>query len=1159
MGAYQSYVSSLSTQPVVWFKFDELGSSTTVVADSGTANNPLSMLSSGVTGTARKSTGGKDTGYLNMLADNTIDFAGDSTSVIPAYLNYTLSFWIRRQVSGGSYSGLSPFSWSGGGDSYRVRSGSTASIESDGKLYWYTVHGGTSHSDLNTNDLRTGEWIHITYVRSGATVKLYQNGSLLQTVTNAGTASSAGLTGTYGFRGAGYGGTDLDEWLLFDYAMDATQVLALYNHTPAGINKTITETPATATALMVNPSTTMSHVATPATATAQISYLSVSGSANYPHDFASANALQRDPTIVVTNGNSVEIATAITATALMVNPSSVVASINITNSVAANTATADIGEHNTVTARTISYVADVVGTASSQFIEPFRFGSPDRIITETPATATSLMVDPVLNITPNYFNYVRRNSPYLYLRNFAGGNTTLLNEGSLNYGTVDKGSTGTTSWDNTIVASGVPMSYIDNGTSLQINSTGSNARWKHTFGNTSAQTLATMYASKNWTYEFWHKPSTSSLVSLSSNFTYNDNAFVAALTYTTTTTNLTVTLNDGSTTPSFTLTNASSLMTHQNWHHIVIRSEYLTSTTQRINLYIDGYVAASQVFTITGSSSGYLGRLSPSGAGSDLTFLPNPGSLQTLFDEIAVYPSALTNNEIIEHYTFVDTNNPNKIFFAPDLEASALIVDPVISRVANKNFPATPITASSLFVDPIVTPRINLNISATPITASALSVNPSFYGTPDYRKNAEILTAYIEMSNNNFALDDTYYAYVLTNIAPYRYVSFDGTNPAMDYGSDADFSVIPTVYGGSLTSPAFGINNISVKTSSSNYTTSGVILKESQYNDDWGTSTDHHHSSFWMQRDGDDPSNGGVKVLWNLNGSYDNQHVVLFHYQDKLHIQLNNQTQYQTFTSAANVNIFDYERHHIVINFDHSGSNHFVKIYVDSVLVLTANIGSMTLQTINGVVNVGPNDEANNYPRLSVGCLITPFASTSLPNAPTPMRILVDEIHWAKTTLTAGQITSLYNAMPVKDNTTWYADFFIGSNANIPVPVVRGGNTRSATPLTASGIINNPQISTVYNKVVSSPAITASGQIVQPVVVGDNVRTVNFVTTFMFASAFISESQITFAVTAQPMTATAKMPASLPAWYDPYRALILQQSLTYPAGRYFGFKVGDID
>jgi hypothetical protein len=1158
MGAYQSYVSSLSPQPVVWFKFDELGTSTTTVADSGTANNRLLMSTTGTTGAARKSTGGKDTGYLDMLADDIISFAGDSSSVIPAYLNYTVSFWIKRQVSGGSYSGFSPFGW-GDLDPYRARSGSTASIESDGKLYWYTIHGGVGHDDLSTNDLRTGQWIHITYVRTGATVKLYQNGSLLQTATNAGTASSPGLTGNYTFRGAGFGGTGLDEFLLFDYAMDATQVLALYNHAPAGINKTITETPATATALMVNPSTTMSHVATPATATAQISYLSVSGSANYPHDFASANAIQTDPTIVATDGNNVEIVTAITVTALMVNPSNVVASINITNAVAANTATADIGEHNTVTARTISYVADVVGTASSQFTEPFRFGSPDRIITETPATATALMVDPVLNITPNYYNYVRRNSPYLYLRNFAGGNSTLLNEGSLNYGTVDKGSVGTSSWQNTIVASGEPMSFIDDGTSLQINSTGNTARWKHSYGNTTATVLAQMYASKNWTYEFWHKPSTSSLLSSSSNFTYNDAAFIAALTYTTTTTNLSVTLNDGATTQTSILTNASSLMTHQNWHHIVIRSEYLTSTTQRINLYIDGYVAASQVFTITGSSGGYGGRLSPSGTGSDITFLPNGGASQTLFDEIAVYPSALSNNEIIEHYTFVDTNTPNKIFFAPDLEASALMVDPTISRVANVNFPSTPITASSLFVDPAVIARINLNISATPITASALSVNPSFYGTPDYRKNAEVLTAFIEMSNNNFALDDTYYAYILANITPYRYVSFDGTNPAMDYGSDSDFSVIPTVYGGSLTSPAFGINNISIKTSSSNYTTAGVILKESQYNDDWGTSTDHHHSSFWMQRDGDDPSNGGVKVLWNLNGYYDNQHIILFHYQDKLHLQLNNQTQYQSFTSANNVNIFDYERHHIVINFDHSGVNNLVKIYVDSVLVLTANIGSMTLQTINGVVNVGPNDEANNYPRLSVGCLITPFASTSLPNAPTPMRILVDEIHWAKTTLTAGQITSLYNAMPAKDNTTWYADFFIASNANIPMPVIRGGNTRSATPLTASGIINDVQISTVYNKVVSSPAITASAQIVQPTVVGDNVRTVNFVATFMFASAFISAPQIIFAVSAQPMIATAKMPASLPPWYDPYRALIIQQSLTYPAGNYYGFKIGDID
>jgi hypothetical protein len=37
------------------------------------------------------------------------------------------------------------------------------------------------------------------------------------------------------------------------------------------------------------------------------------------------------------------------------------------------------------------------------------------------------------------------------------------------------------------------------------------------------------------------------------------------------------------------------------------------------------------------------------------------------------------------------------------------------------------------------------------------------------------------------------------------------------------------------------------------------------------------------------------------------------------------------------------------------------------------------------------------------------------------------------------------------------------------------------------------------------------------------------------------------------------MPSSLPPWYDPYRALVIQQSLTYPAGDYFGFRIGDID
>ena len=328
-----------------------------------------------------------------------------------------------------------------------------------------------------------------------------------------------------------------------------------------------------------------------------------------------------------------------------------------------------------------------------------------------------------------------------------------------------------------------------------------------------------------------------------------------------------------------------------------------------------------------------------------------------------------------------------------------------------------------------------------------------------------------------------------------------------------------------------------------------------------GLDTDHYHSSFWMQRDGADPSNGGVKVLWNLNGYYDNQHVLLFHYQNKLHIQFNNQIEYQTFTSAANVNIFDYERHHIVIDFNHSGVNNFVKIYVDAVLVLTANIGNMVGQTINGIVSVGPNDENNNRPRLSVGCLITPFASTALPAVPTLTKIFIDEIHWAKASITAGQVTSLYNAMPAKDNTEWYADFFVSSAFAIPTPIIRTGTTITATPLTASSQSVQPTLILVFNKNISATPITASGLLVDPGIFIDNTIDVSIAAQYMFASAQLAVPVVYLTVSGQPMTATIKMISSTP-YYDPYMALIIQESIlplssAYTA--YGGYSTGDVD
>jgi hypothetical protein len=167
MGAYQSYVSALAVQPVLWFRWDEASSATSTI-NYGTGS-PSTVPNTG-TGTLRQSTGGKDTGYYN-LTNQTISAA--TLCPIPSYLNYTFSFWIQRAVSGGSYAGTSPVAFSSLSGSYKNTSGSNSSIESDGKWYYKHVHGDVGHTDIVSSNLRTGQWIHITYVRASNVVKWY--------------------------------------------------------------------------------------------------------------------------------------------------------------------------------------------------------------------------------------------------------------------------------------------------------------------------------------------------------------------------------------------------------------------------------------------------------------------------------------------------------------------------------------------------------------------------------------------------------------------------------------------------------------------------------------------------------------------------------------------------------------------------------------------------------------------------------------------------------------------------------------------------------------------------------------------------------------------------------------------------------------------------
>jgi hypothetical protein len=860
-----------------------------------------------------------------------------------------------------------------------------------------------------------------------------------------------------------------------------------------------------------------------------------------------------EPTLSFTFNDNTETVTSISVSALMVNPFSVVAEINISiNAGDFGIVTADIGTHDSIAGSSISYPADEA-TASAEMIEPFRFGSDDVTQSPAPMTASALMANGVGSVTANYFNLVKQLDPIYYIYDGQRNSPATVNSGNTVF---------TTTFDSGVVTAnaGIPLSLIGNGNAWQTNTAAADGNKQITLSGTDGiNALKAMHKTRTWAYEFWLKPSA---YSTSTFFLLNGYIYISLIAPTSNTWpngsgNATLRIEFANPTTS-TITNFTvpkSSVSINNWHHLVINAKETISSQQQIEVWIDGLLMGTNTFTFTPNTTQVDNTLS-----STVIY---GNTMETWFDEIAIYNYSLDNNDILNHYNFIVSNSPNKTIFADEFNANAEFVDPVVLAVDNNNFPATPITASQLFVDPVVAAQRYINISSTPITASALSVNPSFYGTPDYRKNAVPMTAYAEKGNNSFALDGTYYSYINTNIAPFRYVTLDGSSVYTDSGSDNDYAVTPTVIGGTVVNPGYGINNKSVSTTSQSYNNSGIIMKESEWNDTWGTGQFTYHSAFWMQSTPQDTSGNGLKVLWNLNGYKDNQHVILYQYQNKLHLQFNNGSgTHIDSPTASNYNLFDGNRHFILINFNHTNANNnTVNLYVDSVLASTINLGAYTGTTTNSATSLPTNDEAYNYPRLCAGGLITPFNVTALPVEPSNLSILVDELHWAQTGANQTLVTNIYNAMPARTNKVWAADFFIASNANLPMPSISAGNTRIATALTATAQLVTPTLIVDYDRTISATPITASALLVMPVVTATNITNRIISATPLIASAFINEAVVVITLPAGIMSATVTLLTSTPD-IDPYNLLIKYQTLINASG-VFGYGgpyvSGDID
>jgi hypothetical protein len=838
-------------------------------------------------------------------------------------------------------------------------------------------------------------------------------------------------------------------------------------------------------------------------------------SVNFAATPITASALSLQPTIVAIVGNHVEVVTSFASSAILPTSITTVASKNI-NFIVTEILTAStiIGDNVSIYVGNDASFSSTEMTATAEIISGF--------VSRQPMNASAIFPQPNIYVAPSYYNLVKSLNPYAY---FADGQTNSTNFG-YQTGTFTKGNTSGTLSNQTPT---FPLDAIGEGKSWYFTGTNNGEHWL-TFESPTIQTsFNEIIKTQDASIEFWFRPESAFVLRTNrdQNWWFQSEA-VSFGPYERETDlqsqdhilkAFRIKIKTGPSTFTYFIGGAGHVFKN-TWQHVVLRKYDGTGTNRVFELWVNGILLISGSISQSALSSWTTSEKIVKLGADDYEAAEN-GIDSGYVDEWALYNRALSNSQIINHHDFVMSQSPNAEIQPIALEANLAFGTHSFIIQANIEFSQSSIIVSSLIVEPLVIASKNINFQSTSLTASANNTDVTVYW--GWTINATPMSSYSE-SVNAFRLDDTYSAYIQTNIAPYRYVTFDKNDSYLDTGTDDDYSVVSTSVGGTIVNPDLGINGKSAKTAGTSYITDGVILKESEWNDSWGTGQNSYHSAFWFQRALDDNSTTGLRVLWNLNGYKDNQHVVLYQYQGKLHMQFNNGSGTFVEQDTSALDLFDYERHFVVIEFDHTNNNNnIVRLYVDAVLRSTINLGEYTGSTTNASsADSGPNNETNNHPRLSIGCLITPFAATALPVAPANTKLIIDEVYWDKNSITQTQVTNLYNIMPDKNNNTITAEPFTAS-AQVVQPEIRTSSILTSAALTASGAMVQPQLTTDREIVTVAIPLVATANAGDARVFEDKIITSDL----FIASVIFNDAGVRITIPGGPMLASAYSPKQI--------------------------------
>jgi hypothetical protein len=1085
-----------------------------------------------------------ESGWTYTPTGNTISRTRDTGSIIQQFErnqggnqnvppDWSLGFWVK--VNSFRPDGMSTIIQTEGttNDGFTVRAGigsSAAPGSTPGKRQFAFQINNTNPQmsqpfyfgeDL---DLKTGEWYYIALTKSGSSPvgNVYLNGFLVKTwndlVYSSGDITILTIGSSVAFP---------QSFTISNLYLARTAVIGPDQIKNIWLSRN--------TLRVIAP-------VFPLTAIADILYLPIKaqpfiGSAELPM-----------PVIAATAGDSVQIVASFTASALMSNPLILTGQWILIANQQLGTANALSVYPFAITTNLDANISAQTATADAEFILPR--------LAVRPLTGSGLFVMPTLDIDENYFQKVMELNPIIYIND---GQQSPVNYGSFQQNSYE--------YQNMTfnVDSTQEMQAVNNTKSWRVGTGGGLALFRPTYeAQDWADKLTELYTSRRLSIEFWYYSlGTPKTVSLSdpndplSPPVYQFPVESGPL-FSDSITDLTEVWGgyseDINTARQIILigeqmrgydTNSLRAATwrdypdatpeRNDWNHVVVTYEPQVDFDRvRRYIYLNGAIVSNLSLKLTqgsaltetptndllsinvgtslpGQTAGPRlgGRLGLSGSQS---IDPEPG---VMYDEFAYYPITLTASQVLDHYSFVKAQAPDEIIFPDSFDALTSMGNATVLPVANFEYEADPITA---LVSQIPQPTVSTGFSR--IVAAAVMTGQIFIVEPEHSHGSTItqtqFVAYAE-SPNAFHLNSIYYDYVQANIAPYRYVTFDSAGPYFDYGSDTDYAVQNFVVNGTVVNPDLGINGKSVKTTGS-YTNGGVVFKESEHFDNWGTGNNSWHSSFWMQRALDDNSTG-LRVLWNLNGAYDDQNIILYHYQNKLHLQINNQAAAPiTITTANNVNPFDFDVHHFVINSHHSNNKNHLYLYMDGLLIADQDINAYNVNVINNPVHVGANSEANNFPRLGVGTLITPFANTALPVVPTNTSVYYDEIYWDKNQILAGAVASLFGAMPNKIIAVIFGEAMTASALSV-MPTFITTSSYIADPMTATTTGAGHTAFAVFNNVEIAAPMTASTEMLNAIR-RDNTT---FAAAFMLASAFIAGAGTPRVVRVAAFTANAEL------------------------------------